>query len=58
MAGTALAQLDDSLTGARVALEEVPVVDFRPFLSGRRPNASASRSRSAAPAGTSASSTS
>ncbi|HEX6103400.1 MAG TPA: 2-oxoglutarate and iron-dependent oxygenase domain-containing protein [Alphaproteobacteria bacterium] len=35
MAEAALAQLDDSLTGARVALEEVPVVDFRPFLSGK-----------------------
>jgi isopenicillin N synthase-like dioxygenase len=34
MADTALAQLDDSLTGARVPLEEVPVIDFGPFLAG------------------------
>ena len=34
MADTALAQLDDRLTGARVPLEEVPLIDFGPFLSG------------------------
>ena len=34
MADTALAQLDDSLTGARVPLGEVPVIDFEPFLAG------------------------
>jgi isopenicillin N synthase-like dioxygenase len=34
MADTALAQLDDSLTGARVPLGEVPVIDFGPFLAG------------------------
>jgi isopenicillin N synthase-like dioxygenase len=34
MADTALAQLDDSLTGARVPLGEVPVIDFVPFLAG------------------------
>jgi len=34
MAETALAHLGESLTGARVALEEVPVVDFGPFLNG------------------------
>ena len=35
MADTALAQLDDSLTGARVPVEEVPLIDFAPFLTGR-----------------------
>ena len=34
MADTALAQLDDTLTGARVPLEEVPVIDFGSFLAG------------------------
>ena len=34
MAESALAQLDDSLTGARLPLEEVPLVDFGPFLEG------------------------
>ncbi|HXV22789.1 MAG TPA: 2-oxoglutarate and iron-dependent oxygenase domain-containing protein [Alphaproteobacteria bacterium] len=34
MGQTALAQLDDSLTGARVPLEEIPVVDFAAFLHG------------------------
>jgi isopenicillin N synthase-like dioxygenase len=34
MAHSALAQLDDSLTGARLPLEEVPLVDFGRFLNG------------------------
>src|SRR5437867_3362503 len=34
MADTVLAQLDESLTGKRVPLEEVPVIDFGPFLKG------------------------
>ena len=32
MAETASTQVDEALTGARVALEEVPLVDFAPFL--------------------------
>ncbi len=35
MAEATMAQLDDSLTGARVPVEEVPLVDFGPFLAGR-----------------------
>ena len=34
MADTMLAQLDESLTGKRVPLEEVPVIDFGRFLKG------------------------
>ncbi len=34
MSQAALAQLDDSLTGARVPLEEIPAVDFGAFLHG------------------------
>jgi isopenicillin N synthase-like dioxygenase len=34
MAESALAQLDDSLTGSRLPLEEVPLVDFGLFLKG------------------------
>jgi hypothetical protein len=54
---TVSAQLDSTLVAARVPLDQIPVIDFGPFLIGSAAERKAWPARSARPAATSVSST-